>query len=250
MTTARELPLRGATHAELACETSIEQGGGLTHVWPDRPLLWLHPGSTGGGETTTDRFVAFEHYSAARSIAYLSASPVLNRPTAGGPCGALPANQALAVRRAERMQGIPARPERFSSFRPDEAASDIEVLDYETGLAGWGYARTGAGPFRARQVLGRRVTARVVRVVGTRTVAAWRVPAEIADLSVRVAEFYHLDLASLWWSTGGRQPRLARIDGWHWDGALGPQLAPLCEAVAEWMAEKLAQQAHSVAMPT
>jgi hypothetical protein len=246
---ARGLPLRSATHAELACATSIEQTGGVTRVWPDRPLLWLSPGHTGGGETMTERFVAFEHYSAARSIAHLSRSPVLNRPTATDPCGSLPANRALAVRRAERALGIPHRAERFSSGRPDGPASEIEVFDYDSGRADWGYPRSGAGPFRARDVPGRRTAARAVRVVGTRTVAVRPVPAEIVDLSIRVARLYRLDLASLWWNTDGGQPRLARVDCWHWDGALGPQLAPLAEALAEWMAEQLARRADRVAGP-
>jgi hypothetical protein len=230
---ARGLSLRSATHAELARGTSIEQTGGITRVWPDRPLLWLSPGHTGGGETTTERFVAFEHYSAARSIAHLSRSPVLNRPSATGPCGTLPANRVLAVRHAERALGMTQRAERFSSLRPDRPPSEIEVLDYDSGLADWGYPRTSAGPFRAREAPGQRTTARAVRVVGTRTVAAWPVPTQIADLSVRVARLYRLDLASLWWNTDSGQPRLARVDCWHWDGALGPQAAPLAEALAK-----------------
>jgi hypothetical protein len=244
---ARDLALRSATHAELACETSIAQADGVTRVWPDRPLLWLHPGHTGGGETTADRFIAFEHYSAARSIAHLSRSPVLNRPTAIGPCGTLPANRVIGVRRAEQALGIPARAERFSSARPEEPASDIEVLDYDSGLADWEYV--GAGPFRTRAVIGQRSAARAVRVVGTRTVADWPVPAESAEQSIQVARFHRLDLASLWWTTDGGRPRLARVDCWHWDGALGPQVAVLSDAIAEWMTEQLARQPDRVAEP-
>ena len=245
---ARDLSLRGATHTELARGTSIEQTGGVTRVWPDRPLLWLHPGHTGGGETTTERFVDFELYSAARSIAQLSRSPVLNRPTAIGPCGTLPANRVLGVRRAERALGITPRAEWFSSVRPDRPMSGIEVLDYDSGLADWGYPGAGAGPFRAREVPGRRLVAHVVYVVGTRTVAAWPLPAEIANLSIRVARLYRLDLASLWW-TGGGQPRLARVDCWHWDGALGSQVAPLSEALADWMIGQLTERTDRVAEP-
>jgi hypothetical protein len=244
---ARDLALRSATHAQLACGTSIEQTGGITRVWPDRPLLWLSPGHTGGGETMTERFVAFEHYSAARSIAHLSRSPVLNRPTATDPCGTLPASRVLAVRRAERALGIPHRAERFSSVRPDGPAAEIEVFDYDSGLADWGYPRSGAGPFRARDVRGRSTAARVVRVVGARTMAVWPVPAEIVGLSTRIARLYRLDLASLWWNIDGGEPRLARVDCWHWDGALGPQVAPLSEALAERMAEQLAKRPDRVA---
>jgi hypothetical protein len=246
---ARDLSLRSATHAELACGTSIEQTGGITRLWPDRPLLWLHPGHTGGGETTTERFVAFEHYSAARSIAHLSRSPVLNRPSAIAPCGTLPPNRVLAVRHAERALGLPPRAERFSSVRPDRPASDVEVLDYDSGLANWGYPRAGAGPFRAREVPCRRTAAPAVRVVGTRTVAVWPVPAEIADLSIQVARLYRLDLATLWWTADGGHPRLARVECWHWDGALGPQVAPLSEALADWLTEQLAKRPDRVAEP-
>src|SRR5215211_9276226 len=75
--------LRLATHRQLVADVTLSQSGGReVTVNPDRPLLWLSPGDPVRWTTPDDRFVATEVFAAARSIAYVTRSPVVNRPSA------------------------------------------------------------------------------------------------------------------------------------------------------------------------
>jgi hypothetical protein len=242
---AHDLELRPVSHAELAREVTVEQSGLATRVQPDRPLLWLTPGHTAGGHTAEDRFVAFESYSAARAVAMLTRAPVLNRPTVACPCGTLPTNRPAAVRQAVRTLGLAGRPERFGS-RSAEGEALHEVLDYSTGRTSWRYPTEGAGPFRARRAVSTAPTA-VVRVVGSTTLSPRPVPDMMADLSVRTAELFALDLASVWWVGSPDDPHLARVECWQWDGVLGVSLIPVARTIAAWMARRLAVASEPVA---
>jgi len=241
----RDLALRQASHDELALEASVQQAGGTTRVDPDRPLLWLAPGLTSSGQTQEDRFVAFENYSAARAVALLTTAPVLNRPTVVGPCGTMPANRALAARQVVHALGVTDWPERFTS-RPAQGPPLQEVLDYGTGRTAWNYPEGAEGPFRTRRAVNTSRTA-LVHVIGSMTVSPWPVPSIVAELSVRAAEFFALDLASVWWTGSTNEPYLSRIECWHWNAGLGPSLLPLAEAVADWMSKRLAAAPESVA---
>jgi hypothetical protein len=242
---ARGLELRPTSQPELAREATIQQDGLLTQVRPDRPLLWLTPGLTAGGRTAEDRFVAFENYSAARAVALLTRAPVLNRPSLVSPCGTLPANRATAVRQAVRALGVEARPERFAS-RARQGEPLCEVLDYSSGRTAWRYPSDGAGPFRERRAVSTAPTA-VVHVVGSTTLSPRPVPDLLRELSIRVAELFALDLASVWWTGSPEQPHLARVECWQWDVPLGPSLFPVARAVADWMAQRLQVAAEAVA---
>ena len=80
---AAGLGLEFRTHRELAAEVSVEQSPGQPPVvTPDRPLLWLSPGDAACPDSPDGRFLAAETLAAARSIAFLTRSPVLNRPSA------------------------------------------------------------------------------------------------------------------------------------------------------------------------
>jgi hypothetical protein len=106
---AAGLDLQQRMHCELVAEVSIEQPMGKGPVVdPDRPLLWLSPGHTDRPTTADGRFLASETLAAARSIAALTRSPVLNRPSEVSLCGALPPARALAVRRVRRIHGLEA----------------------------------------------------------------------------------------------------------------------------------------------
>ncbi|WP_258723644.1 hypothetical protein [Cellulomonas sp. NS3] len=235
------LALRAASHDELAREARVEQTGLDARVLPDRPLLWLSPGATGRGRTPEDRFVAYENYSAARAVALLSRAPVLNRPTVVAPCGTLPDNRAMAVRRAGSVLGVPQRGEVFTS-RAEDADGLTEVLDFATGRTAWRVPEDAAGPFRVRRGIS---TARAVavRVVGSTTVSPRPVPRLLAELSIRVAALFSLDLASVWWTGTSAEPYLSRIDGWHWDVSLAADLLPVAAAVADWTVDRLAEGA-------
>lgn len=239
------MELRTVSHAELARETTIEQSGPPTRVEPDRPLLWLTPGHTAGGDTAEDRFVAFESYSAARAVALLTRAPVLNRPTVAGPCGTLPTNRAAAVRQAVQAMGLAGRPERFGS-RPERNEALHEVLDYSTGRTSWGYPTGAAGPFRARRAVSPATTA-VVRVVGSTTLSSQPVPAAIADLSAAIADLFALDLVSVWWTGSPDEPHLARVECWHWDVSLGTSVLPVAGAIQAAMARRLFVASEPVA---
>src|SRR5947209_2319815 len=96
---AAGLSLEFRTHHELAAEVSVEQAPGRPPaVAPDRPLLWLCPGDSARPLTPDGRFLAAEALAAARSIAFLTRSPVLNRPGDASLCGTFPSGAARAVR--------------------------------------------------------------------------------------------------------------------------------------------------------
>jgi hypothetical protein len=248
-----ELVLR--TQRELVAGVSIEQALGQPPVVsPDRPLLWLTPtdGQTPGssrsaGDRSSDRrderFVGAETFASARSIATLTRSPVLNRPSPIGLCGTLPAGSALAARRVRRIdEQARVRAERFTSSRLEGAADQaaLEVHDYGTAIATYGFEEAAVGPFRSRVAVesGRLVK---VRVVGDRTPAAPEIDPETLAASRRIAAANQLDLATVSWlidvAGGTRAP--ARIDCWHWDFGLGRDLEAVAEAIAAWTQDRL-----------
>ena len=263
---AAGLPLVLRTHRELAAEVSVELlPGQPPAVTPDRPLLWLSPGDTGRPATPDGRFLAAEALAAARSIAFLTRSPVLNRPSAVSLCGTLPPAPARAVRGARHLDPGAVRAERFAGTWPPEAADagPLEVYDYATSRGSYGPASSAsspAGPFRYRT--DPRPARRVkVLVAGDLAVAAPDVAPALLDASRRVAAWYQLDLATVWWLTdppdgpldGAHEgvpdgphdgPRtLARVDGWEW-GA-GEDAAAVAAAAAAWMAERLGRPAEA-----
>ena len=271
---AAGLPLELRTHRELAAEASVELAPGQPPaVTPDRPLLWLSPGDTGWPATADGRFLAAETLAAARSIAFLTRSPVLNRPSAVSLCGTLPPVSARAIRGVRHLDPVAVRAERFAGTWPPEVtdASPLEVYDYATSRGSYGPASSAsspAGPFRYRT--DPRPARRVkVLVAGDLAVAAPDVAPALLDASRRVAAWYQLDLATVWWLTGPPDgpldgpndgshesvlegandgphdgPRtLARVDGWEW-GA-GEDAAAVAAAAAAWMAERLGRPAEA-----
>jgi len=243
---AAGLPLEFRTHRELAAEVSVElpprQPPAVT---PDRPLLWLSPGDTGWPATPDGRFLAAETLAAARSIAFLTRSPVLNRPSAVSLCGTLPPVSARAVRGARHLDPGAVRAERFAGTWPPEVADAgrLEVYDYATGRSSHGPAATPAGPFRYRA--GLRPARQVkVLVVGDRAIAAADVTPAILDASRRVAAWYQLDLATVWWLAGPHHGAraLSRVDGWAW-GA-GDDATDVAGELAAWMAGRLTRPAE------
>jgi hypothetical protein len=246
---AAGLPLEFRTHRELAAEVSVEQSPGQPPVvTPDRPLLWLSPGGTGWPPTPDGRFLAAETAAAARSIAYLTCSPVLNRPSAVSLCGTLPPGPARAVRGARHLDPDPGavRAERFAGTWPPDAADAgrLEVYDYATGRASYGPGSSPAGPFRYRA--GLRPARQVkVLVAGDRAIAAADADPALLDASRRVAAWYQLDLATVWWLTGPHDGTrtLSRVDGWEW--GTGDDAADVAGAVAAWMAGRLGQPAEA-----
>ena len=266
---AAGLPLVLRTHRELAAEVSVELVPGQPPaVTPDRPLLWLSPGDTGRPATPDGRFLAAEALAAARSIAFLTRSPVLNRPSAVSLCGTLPPAPARAVRGTRHLDPGAVRAERFAGSWPPEAADagPLEVYNYATSRGSYGPASSApspAGPFRYRA--DPRPARRVkVLVAGDLAVAAPDVAPAILDASRRVAAWYQLDLATVWWLAGPPDGAhegmldgpldgapegmldgartLARVDGWEW-GA-GEDAAAVAAAAAAWMAERLGRTAE------
>jgi hypothetical protein len=245
---AAGLGLEFRTHRELAAEVSVEQPPGQPPVvTPDRPLLWLSPGDAGCPDTPDGRFLAAETLAAARSIAFLTRSPVLNRPSAVGMCGTLPPGSARAVRGARRVDPEAVRAERFAGAWPPDAAADagdaagageLEVYDYATSRSSYGPASSSAGPFRYRAAGG---PARLVKIraIGDRAIAATDVTSATLDASRRVAARYQLDLATVWWliGTDDGSRTLARVDCWEWDA--GGDVTDVADAIAAWMAERL-----------
>ena len=157
----------------------------------------------------------------------------------------MPANRALAARRVVHALGVTDWPERFTA-RPAYGPPLQEALDYGTGRTAWSYPEGAEGPFRTRRAVNTSRTA-LVRVIGSMTVSLRPVPSILAELSVRAAEFFALDLASVWWTGSAHKPYLSRIECWHWDAGLGPSLLPVAEAVADWMSKRLAAAPESVA---
>ena len=245
---AAGLGLEFRTHRELAAEVSVEQSPGQPPaVTPDRPLLWLSPGDAACPDTPDGRFLAAETLAAARSIAFLTRSPVLNRPSAVSMCGTLPPGSARAVRGARHVDPEAVRAERFAGAWPPDAAAaagdaagagELEVYDYATSRSSYGPASLSAGPFRYRASGG---PARLVKIlaIGDRAMATTDVTSATLDASRRVAARYQLDLATVWWLIGTDDGRrtLARVDCWAWDA--GGDVTDVAEAIAAWMAERL-----------
>jgi hypothetical protein len=247
---AAGLRLRQRTHHELVAEVSIEQPLGQGPVVdPDRPLLWLSPAHMDQPATADGRFLVSETLAAARSIATLTNGPVLNRPSAVGPCGTLPAGRPLAVRRARRIGGLEAaiRAERFTGgwlSDDDPGSGRLEVLDYATGRSSYGPAPSLAGPFRRRPAIDRAALVRV-RVIGDRTLTGADVTPATLTASVRIAAWYELDLAAVWWliRRDNGERTLARIDCWAWDAELGTEVDQVAAMTAAWMGDRLEQPA-------
>jgi hypothetical protein len=247
---AAGLGLEFRTHRELAAEVSVGQSPGQPPaVTPDRPLLWLSAGDQAWPSTPDGRFLAAEALAAARSIAYLTRSAVLNRPGAVSLCGTFPSGSARAVRGARRGDPGAIRAERFAgTWPPDVGPGPLEVYDYVASRSSYGLITGADGPFRYRAAMS---AARLEKiwVVGDRTVApAGTAPATLAA-SRRVAASYQLDLAAVWWLTGPRAGArtLARIGCWPWDtdlGGAGDAAGDVAVAVAAWMAARLGRLAR------
>jgi hypothetical protein len=234
----RGLDLRLRTHRDLVAEVTVEQvPGSAPSVEPDRALLWLSPADPVAEPAPSDdeRFLAAEVASAARSIAMLTRSPVLNRPSAVSSCGEFPAGAVAAVRRVARVPGLAAsaRPERFTA-RVDDRDGVDEVYDYSTGRSSYGPEPDTIGPVRRRPSAPGSRLARV-RVVGDDALTSGAVPRAVVDASRRVAAWYRLDLATAWWLVEEDAPAiLARIDCWVWDRAAGGDLDETAAAIAAW----------------
>jgi hypothetical protein len=161
-----------------------------------------------------------------------------------------------AVRGARHLDPGAVRAERFAGTWPPEAADagPLEVYDYATSRGSYGPASSAsspAGPFRYRA--DPRPARRVkVLVAGDLAVAAPDVAPAILDASRRVAAWYQLDLATVWWLAGPHDGAhdgpldgartLARVDGWEW-GA-GEDAAAVAAAAAAWMAGRLGRPAE------
>lgn len=237
------LDLELRNHAELVAEVSVKQSPGQQpRVLPDRPLLWLSTADPGTHSSVEERFLSSETMAASRSIAILTGSPVLNRPSAVSPYGRLPLSSALAARRTRRVIGdIGIRAERFADTLPDGAGiSDLfEVYDYSTGR---GYYWPGAdlcGPFRHRRALPDSQQVRV-RLVGGRAMTSAPVPAAVVDASFRIAAWYQLDMATLWWliSHENEEAIVARVDCSTWDRSLFGQIDEVADALLTWVWER------------
>jgi hypothetical protein len=242
------LDLHMSTQRQLVDEVSIEQAIGQPPiVHPDRPLLWLSPGDAGARTTRDERFVSAESYAAARAIALLSGSPVLNRPSAVSMCGTFPPGAPVAVRRARRLDvDAVVRPERFTgTWLTPEDAEDVatEVHDYATGRRSFGRRPDAVGPFRCRPAVPGADLVKV-RVVGDRTITRSAVGPDDLTASRRMASGYGLDLATVWWmiSRDDGTRTLARIDCWAYDAGFdtaSDEVEQVAEAVAAWMTERL-----------
>jgi hypothetical protein len=233
------------THRELIAEVSIQQPLGREPIVdPDRPLMWLSPGDAVRASTPDGRFLASETLGAARSIAILTRSPVFNRPSAVSLCGTLPPSPALAVRRARRHDLKAVRAERFTgTWQPDDdtGAGQLEVFDYATGRSSYGPDPSSAGPFRRRPAVGRAALVKV-RVVGDRTFTMTDVAPATVEVSRRIASWYQLDMATLWWLIGEDDAgarTLARIECWAWDSGFDTDLDEAAEAAAAWMSDRV-----------
>ncbi len=233
------------THRDLVAEVTVEQApGGPPLVEPDRPLLWLSPADPAAAlpASEDERFLSAEIASAARSVAMLTRSPVLNRPTAVSSCGEFPAGAVAAVRRVARVPDLAAsvRPERFAAGVGDGEGVD-EVYDYSTGRSSYGPEPDTVGPVRRRPAApGSRLA--TVRVVGEDALTSGAVPPAVVDASRRVAAWYRLDLAAVWWLVEEDAPAtLARIDCWVWDRAAGGDVDETAAAIAAWADARLGE---------
>ena len=233
------------TQRELVAEVSVEQLPSQEPVVdPDRALLWLSPGDRHRPGTPDDRFLASETFAAARSVALLTRSPVLNRPSAVSLCGTFPLAPALAVRRARDLDPeANVRPERFTSTW-DAGTEPSEVYDYATAQSSFGPAPGSTGPFRRRAAVDGASVVKV-RVVGERTISTADVAPATLAASCGIASWYQLDMATLWWliSKDDGARTLARIDCWAFDAGLDADVPEVAEAVVDWMTQRLEQPA-------
>lgn len=228
-------------HSELAAEVDVEQtGDSPPQVYPDRPLLWLSTADPAGGDSSDERFLAAEAAAASRTIATLTRSPVLNRPSPTSATGRLPVSSAMAVRRARALLPDGAvRGEHFDSLLPEQAGGGTwEIYDYSTGRSHYRLA-AGTGPFRHRRSLGEARLVQV-RLVGDRVISATRVPDATIAASRRVAAAYQLDLATVSWLVGSRETLLAKVDGSSWDGGLGAIADEVAAALVGWLSDRTA----------
>jgi hypothetical protein len=244
---AAGLVLQLRTHRELAREVSVEQPPGQPPaVTPDRPLLWLAPGDGAWPDSADERFLAAETLAAARSVALLTRSPVLNRPSEVALAGTLPPGPARASRGARQQLAGAVRAEGFTSRWPPEAAGTgavpLEVHDYASGRSRYGPPPSSPGPFRYRAGVS---PARLVkvRVIGDQVISPAGTGPAVLDASRRLAGWYQLDLAGVWWLVAADGARtLARVDCWEWDDGAAPDPADdVAGAVAAWMAGRLGQ---------
>ncbi len=224
------------TMAELATESSILQEPGREPVvQPDRPMLWLAVGDP-PADDADERFAQAEAYAAARSVAILTASPVLNRPTPFGSQGSLPMSAVPALRGVPQKWREHVRTERFASRPLAAQLESHEVLDYATGSRSVGPPH-GAGPFRVRAADGPNAW---VTVAGARTFGPDL--AGLHDASREVAACYGLELANVWWTCPpDATPILARVDAWAWDSALGRRLDDVATALVEWCRHRVGE---------
>lgn len=229
---AQRVPVELRTMAELATETSVlQEPGRAAVVQPDRPMLWLAVGDP-PADDADERFAQAEVYAAARSVAILTASPVLNRPTPFGSQGSLPMGAVTALRGVPQQWREQVRTERFASRSSAVQRESQEVLDYATGSRSFG-APHGEGPFRVRAAEGRNAW---FTVAGARTFGPD--VAGLHDASREVAASYGLGLANVWWTCPpDATPVLARVDAWAWDSALGRRLADVATALVEWFSD-------------
>jgi hypothetical protein len=237
-----ELGLR--THRELVAEVSIEQPlGGRPSVEPDRVLLWLSAADPAGQQSPDGAFLGAEISAAARSIAMLTESPVLNRPTAVSSCGLFPASAVAAVRQAAHVPGLTqaVRAERFTAGVDDDqdGHGTDEIYDYSTGRSSFGIEPTTIGPVRRRRSAPTSRPVRV-RVVGTNTITSAVTPPVVVEASLRVTAWYQLDLATVWWLVHQDDTAtLARVDCWTWDRTSDRDLHDTAEATAAWISDRL-----------
>jgi len=239
--------LRLASHRQLVAEVTVSQSvGEESSVDPDRPLLWLSPGGPVRSTTPEDRFLAAEVSAAARSIAYVTRSQVMNRPSAVSPCGSFPGSSAVAVRRIRQhgLSGMAIRAERFTASRPvDGDIGEFEVYDYCLGRSSWGVAPDAEGPYRRRKAV-RSAGLVKVRVIGDRTITTTSVDPSTLETSVRIASVYDLDMAVVWWLIDDSGPTLARIDCWPWDAGFDADFDEAAEATVAWMGARLSSASH------
>ena len=216
------------TLTELAAEVTVRQEPGQpVAVSPDRLLLWLAVGDP-PAEDADERFAQAESYAAARSLALLTASPVLNRPTAFGSLGALPVNPVAALRGVPSPAGQ-VRSEHFGTDRQNVPAVS-EVLDYSTGRCSRGPAGD-TGPFRWRAAVDGRTA--WVTVAGKRTLGP--ADAGLHEASRAVAASYGLGLAHVWWSCPqDAPPALSRIDAYAGDLSLGTRDHDVAAGLVAW----------------
>jgi hypothetical protein len=88
-----------------------------------------------------------------------------------------------------------------------------------------------------------------VRVVGDQTITTADTASAILAASRRIAAWYQLDLAAVWWLAGPDDGArtLSRVDCWLWDAdiaAAGEVTDDVAGAVAAWMTERLGRAAE------